>query len=925
MRKIYLLIFCSLLMVKLSIAQTTQTKLISVNYQQAGIESIVTDLESKTGYHFYYDKVLFDSLKVTVKADQKPLTGVLDAVFQNTAFHYAIANGTDVFLTRTRVLEPMLAEGFFDPVKQKAAGQAQSASKNFTVDDKTTKAPEATIENKVYAIGTRTNTIQPGSATMAGYVRNAKTGEPIIGASMFVADTKAGVATDGFGFYSLTLPKGPHTIIIKALGNRDTRRQIILYGDGKLNIELQEQIQALREVKISADKVANVRGPQMGAVKLDIKTLKDIPAVFGETDVLRAVTLLPGVQTVGEATTGFNVRGGSADQNLILFNGSTIYNPAHFFGFFSAFNPELIKDVELHKSTIPEKFGGRLASVLEINDREGNKKKFTGSAGIGLLTSRLNVEGPIGKGEKTSFLLGGRVTYSDWLLKSLPQEYKNSQAQFYDVNLDINHHFNEKNDLYVYGYMSQDGFKLNSDTNYKYSNKNANIKWKHNYNNKLYSVIGGGFDHYDYNIASSANPVNAYQLKFNINQTNFKTDFNYYPNTAHTVTFGLSSSLYRLHPGSFTPNSATSLVKTDNVPGQQALESALYLGDKFDVTDKLTISAGLRYSLYNFMGPYTVNNYAPGQPRTAATLIDSVKYGSGASIKTYGGPEIRVSARYVLGDNLSVKAAYNTMRQYIHQLSNTTAISPTDIYQLSDPNIKPQFGDQVSLGFYRNFENNTIETSVEGYYKHLKNYLDYRDGATLVLNHHLETDVIGTRGKAYGIEFLVRKTAGKLTGLASYTYSRILLQQNDPGVASPVNHGEYYPANYDKPHDFNFTGSYHISHRYSFAVNMVYSTGRPITLPIAKYYYGGSERVYYTDRNASRIPDYFRTDLSVTLEGNHRLDQRFHDSWTFGIYNLSGRQNAYSTYFSQEGGVIHGYKLSIFATAIPFVNYNIRF
>ncbi|MES2275672.1 MAG: TonB-dependent receptor [Bacteroidota bacterium] len=918
----YLLFLFCLLTWKLNQAQV-KPSLISVNYQQAGIETIVADLETKANVHFYYDKALFDSLKVTLQVSQQPITGVLDQVFKGTDFHYAISEQNEVFLTKTRALQTQLADGFFNPVKP---GQsAQAVAQVYSADDRAKKVPEATTENKIYQIGIRTNTIQPGNATIAGYVRNIKTGEAIIGASMYVTDTKSGVATDQFGFFSLTLPKGQHTINIRALGSRDTRRQIILYSDGKLNIELHEQIQALREVKISAEKVANVKSAQLGAVKLDIKTLKDIPAVFGETDVLRAVMLLPGVQSVGEATTGFNVRGGSADQNLILYNGATIYNPAHFFGFFSAFNPDLVKEVELHKSTIPEKFGGRLASVLEVNDREGNKKKFTGSAGIGLLTSRLNVEGPIGKGEKTSFLMGGRVTYSDWLLKSLPQEYKNSQASFYDINLDINHHFNEKNDLYVYGYLSRDGFKLNSDTNYNYSNKNANIKWKHNYNNKLYSVIGGGFDHYDYSTASSANPINAYQLKFNIDQTNFKTDFNYYPTTSHTVTFGLSAILYHLHPGSFTPNSATSLIKTDNVPGQQALESALYLGDKFDITNNLTLSAGVRYSLYNFMGPYTVNNYAPGQQRTAATFIDSVKYGNGKNIKTYGGPEIRVSARYILGDNLSVKAGYNTMRQYIHQLSNTTAISPTDIYQLSDPNIKPQFGDQVSLGLYRNFENNTIETSIEGYYKHIKNYLDYRDGATLVLNHHIETDVISTRGKAYGIEFLVRKTAGKLTGLASYTYSRILLQQDDPGVASPVNRGEYYPANYDKPHDFNFTGSYHITHRYSVALNMVYSTGRPITLPIAKYYYGGAERVYYTDRNASRIPDYFRTDLSVTFDSNHKLTQLFHDSWTFGIYNLSGRQNAYSTYFTQQGGVISGYKLSIFATAIPFVNYNIRF
>ena len=361
------------------------------------------------------------------------------------------------------------------------------------------------------------------------------------------------------------------------------------------------------------------------------------------------------------------------------------------------------------------------------------------------------------------------------------------------------------------------------------------------------------------------------------------------------------------------------------MPTQTALESALYAGDKWDVNDKLTISAGVRLSVYNSLGPGTIDYYAPGVARQSNTVVDSVTYGNNKIIKTYINPEIRLSARYVISDNTSLKAGYNTLNQYLHLLSNTTAISPTDVYQLSDPNIKPQHGDQVSLGLYRNLKSNTIETSVEVYYKRIQNYLDYRSGANLELNNHIETDIINTVGKAYGAEFLVRKTAGKLTGLMSYTYSRTFLRQDDPSVTPLVNGGAWYPANYDKPHDFNFTGAYHISHRYSMSLNMVYSTGRPITLPIAKYYYDGSERVYYSDRNQYRIPDYFRSDFSINIEGNHRVHQLTHNSWTIGVYNLTGQKNAYSTYFTEQGGVISGYKLSIFAAPIPFVNYNIRF
>ena len=794
---------------------------------------------------------------------------------------------------------------------------------DFT-DDKEKKVPEATTENKLYEIGTKTNEIKPGMATLAGYVKDIKSGEAVIGASIRVVDSKIGIAADQFGYYSITLPRGRLTLSIRGLGMRDARRQIMLYSNGKLNIEMQEQITSLKEVKISAEKVANVRSGELGVNRLDIKTIKQVPAVFGEADVLRVILTLPGVQSVGEATTGFNVRGGTADQNLILLNDATIYNPAHFFGFFSAFNPDIVKDVQLYKSSIPEKYGGRLSSVLDVTDREGNKKNFTGSAGIGLLTSRLNIEGPIIK-DKTSFIFGGRTTYSDWLLKLLPEDYKHSQASFYDLNLDISHQINDKNNLYITSYLSNDKFKLNSDTAYAYSNRNINIKWKHNFSNKFYSVFTAGTDHYEYSTSSSENPLNAYKLGFNINQTNFKADFTYYLNPKNTLDFGLNSILYKLNPGDYEPNGSQSLVAPNTVPAERALESALYIGDKYDITPDLLVSFGFRYSLYNYLGPQIISNYAPNLPRESVNVIDSTTYKKNQVINTYHGPEIRISARYNLADNLSVKAGYNTLRQYIHLLSNTTAISPTDVYKLSDPNIKPQFGDQVSLGLYKNAKANTIELSAEVYYKRLNDYLDYKSGATLVLNHHVETDVINTEGKAYGAEFLIRKTARKLNGWMSYTYSRTFLKQDDPNAGDLINKGNYYPANFDKPHDFNFTGNYRLSHRFSVSLNATYSTGRPITLPIAKYQYAGAERVYYSDRNQYRIPDYFRSDFSMNIEGNHKVHQRTHNSFTIGVYNLTGRQNAYSTYFTAQDGAINGYQLSIFARPIPFINYNIRF
>jgi hypothetical protein len=438
-------------------------------------------------------------------------------------------------------------------------------------------------------------------------------------------------------------------------------------------------------------------------------------------------------------------------------------------------------------------------------------------------------------------------------------------------------------------------------------------------------LLSVGYDGYKYDIASTANPVNAYKLKFGINQTNFKADFTYYLNRNNTLDFGLSSIYYKLNPGSETPNSSSSLIIPDKVADEQALESALYLGDKIDITPDFTISAGIRYSLFNYLGAQTVRNYAPDLPRIPQNVVDSTNYGGGKVIKTYSRPEIRVSARYNIQDDLSLKASYNTLAQYIHQLSNTTAISPIDIYKLSDPNIKPQYGSQVSFGIFKNAQQNAIETSVEVYYKHIDNYLDYKSGAKLVMSHAIEQEVLNTQGKAYGVELSVRKTTGKLNGWVNYTYSRTFLKQDDAIAGQLINGGAYYPANYDKPHSFNFTGNYRITHRYSVSLDVTYSTGRPITLPIAKYYSNGAERVFYSGRNEYRIPDYFRSDFSINIDGNHKIHQTFHNSWTVGVYNLTGRQNAYSTFFQQQGGAINSYQLSIFARPIPFINYNIKF
>jgi hypothetical protein len=893
---------------------------ISGKFDSVSATSFFRQIEERAPYFFYYDSTQLDSVVVNVTAQDLTLNDLLKQAFQNSDIQFAIDAQNRVFITKKITLITSLPPNFFKPTDSlqsvdhtQALTSSKAGNKRNTI-----------LENRIYEVGIKTNTIKQGKATVSGYVRNIKTGEPVINASVFVDSLNRNVVSDQNGYYSLALPTGRYKLNVQSLGMDDENYNVVVYGDGALDFELKEHVALLKEVVISTQKVANINRVQMGVERLNIEAIKTVPTVFGEADIIRAVTTLPGVKTVGEASTGLNVRGGSADQNLVLMNGATIYNPSHFFGMFSAFNPEIVKDIELYKSSIPAKFGGRLSSVLDIGLREGNKKDITGSAGIGLVTSRFNIEGPLVK-NKTSFILGGRSTYANWLLKMLPHPYNDSKASFYDANVVVSHRMNPKNDLYFTGYISNDRFNLASDTTYGYRNLNFNLRWKHQFSTKLLSYFSVGSDQYQYEVNSKENKVNAYKLTFDINQLNLRSDFSYSLNSDHNLEFGFNTIRYNLHPGSFQPNSEQSLVTPDVVPNEQAFESAAFFSDRYTVSTKLSLNGGIRYSVFNYLGPQSVNSYAPGSPKDESTITGTKNYGAGKIINTYHGPEYRFSARYAFSLSFSVKAGFNSQRQYIHMLSNTTAIAPTDIWKLSDPNIKPQQGNQVSIGFYKNLKSNTVETSVELYYKKIRDYLDYKPGAKLILNHHVETDVINTRGKAYGAELMIKKTSGKLNGWIGYTYSRILLQMDDSTISAPVNGGRWYPANYDKPHDVTVVGNFKVNHRFSLSMNVTYSTGRPITLPIGRFYYAGSQRVLYADRNSYRIPDYFRTDFAMNIDGNYKVKQKTHNSWTIGVYNLTGRRNAYSVYYLSENGLVKGYKLSIFGSAIPFVNFNIRF
>ena len=794
------------------------------------------------------------------------------------------------FVTRSKGLVQDLPAGYFD----RGGSTRDNGELLKYIEDQNTMV---TFQNKVYEIGEKMEG-RTGKAIVSGYVHDVSSGEPLTGVAVYDDKTGAYSLTDAYGFYRISLPIGEGVLNFSGYSMDDLHLNVIVYGEGVLDVVMKEKVTSLKGAVVSAESRAAHRDARMGIERIRINEIAKVPAAFGEADVLKVVLTLPGVKTAGEAATGFNVRGGSVDQNLILFNEGTIYNPSHMFGIMSAFNTDIVNEVELYKSSIPAEFGGRISSVLDIRGREGNSKKVQGSVGLGLLTSRFNLEGPVGN--KTSLIVGGRTTYSNWILNLLPSSsnYSGGKASFSDANIGISHRFNSKNSLHANGYWSRDGFSFSGDTTFRYSNISTSLKWRSDFSDRHSMELTGGMDRYGNSHDNTFNAWEAYTLDTEVNQIFAKLRFKSLAGSSHSLLYGVNFLFYDLDPGTLTPLGEVSRIVQRSLVRQRGVEPALFAGDTWTVNDKLSLDAGVRL--------------------TGFKALDQSKL--------YGGPEYRVSGKYSFRPNLSVKAGFNSMRQYIHLLSNSSSISPMDAWTLSSDRIRPQTGWQAAGGLYWTVSDGQIDLSLESYYKRMLHYLDYKSGATLIMNANLPDDLVETRGKAYGIEFMAKKSIGKLNGWMSYTYSRTFLQEMEDRGVQTINGGAWYPAPHDKPHDFKLVGNYKFTHRYSLSVNVDYSTGRPVTIPVGKYIYGGGTRLAYSERNGYRIPDYFRMDLAMNIEPSHYLRQLTHMSVTFGVYNVTGRKNAYSVYYTTQGGsALNGYMISVFATPIPYLNLNLKF
>ena len=884
---------------------------VTVSLERRPMAELFEAIENQTNYRIYCTPEVSDSLQISVNETNVDPLALLRRALQGSVFQLSVFQNA-VYIIEDKTLITALPESFYSK-------PATGAGTQLPVFERFTKA---TSETLIYAIGNANNP-SGSNVVVTGVVTNFKTGETMPGVTLLLEDPLIGTTTDGFGFYSIRLPPGRCELVIRSVGMKDSRRQLMLFSDGRLDIELEEQVYTLSEVSILADKVDNIRSVS-NMERLQMRTIKNIPTVMGEADILRIILTLPGVKSAGEISSGFNVRGGATDQNLILYNDGTIYSPTHMFGLFSTFNPDVVENMELYKSSIPAKYGGRISSVLDINTKDGNKKKFQGAASIGLLTSRLTLEGPLFKG-KGSYIVGGRTTYSDWLLGMIPEKsgYSNGTAGFYDLNGSVNYKINEQNSVYLTGYYSRDRFSFSKMDKFSYKNANLSAKWRHIFNPQFTSTYVVGYDHYSYNTQDTLDVYNAYNIRYEINQLFGKADFSYYLNNEHTLNAGFNTILYYLSPGDYVPAHPLSLIRDEQTPTEKSLESAVYLSDQWEISPSLSVSAGIRYSMFNVLGPRVYNVYREGYLPSLEMLLRTDSAQNGV-MKTWHGPEFRFSARYIVDNNTSVKAGVSTMRQYIHKISNTTVMSPTDTWKLSDLCIRPQTGIQYTIGLFRNMAKNTIETSFEIYYKTMENYLDYRGGAELLMNTHIETEVAGVRGRAYGVELMFKKMQGKLNGWVSYTWSRSMLHRHEE-LASSTHSGDWYPTDFDKPHEVKFVGNYKLTHRYSFSLNCDYSTGRPVTLPVSMYNFEGRQYVYYSERNKYRIPDFFRIDLSFNIEAGHHLTKLTHGYFNIGVYNLTGRKNAYSVYYVSENGRMKGYQLSIFGVPIPYASYNIRF
>jgi hypothetical protein len=774
--------------------------------------------------------------------------------------------------------------------------------------------------------------------TLSGTVSEASSNETLIGVSILVPELSTGAITNEYGFFSLTLPEGTYDVVVTYLGFRDISRQVVLTSNQRIDFKMEEEAEQLEEVVLTEDvERLDIRKPQMSVAALSVETIKSIPVVLGEADVIKSIILLPGVTNAGEASSGFNVRGGAVDQNLILLDEAIIFNSSHLFGFFSVFNPDAIKDIKLFKGGIPARYGGRVSSVLEIFQKEGNSKEFHMSGGIGAVASRLLAEGPIVK-DRAAFLVGGRASYAHLFT---PLFDIDNRAYFYDLNTKLNYRLDDRNSLFLSGYFGRDLFSISDLFVNTYGNAVVNFRWNHIFSDKLFSNLSLIYSDYYYGLELD---FVGFEWDSGIQNFNLKYDLKHYLSDKLQVNYGLNSIYYVFNPGKIIPNSEDSGIVEEQLIKKYANENAVYVDVSHEVTDKISLGYGLRLSQFNRLGQDEFYVYENDNPVNfdpfslvyqEATPIDTLSSGRGESLADFLNLEPRFSISYAMNDRNSVKASYTRMAQYLHLLSNTSSPTPLDVWTPSGPYVEPQLLDQYALGYFRNSRSGEFSIETEVFYKDVQNRIDYIDGANLIANNAIEQVILNGEARAYGWEFLLRKNTGPLTGWLAYTLSRseqrtpgrdLGLDDGRSGIETGINLGEWYSTPYDKTHDITLFANYELTKKWNFNANFTYQTGQPTNYPIGQFQFEGLVVPYFGLRNQERLPDFHRLDIAATYKPANPLGKKFRGEWVFSIYNVYNRMNAASINFrqNQDTGRNEAVRTSIFGI-VPSITYNFRF
>jgi len=908
-----LFVLCLLIWLPPFSGLSAQEKIVvDFNYSGLSFEQFVYEVEREDSVRFFFKDEWVEDIVLGDYGQPVLLNVLLDSLTRNDSVHYYIDDRKNVFITGDLAVK--VHEGPADE------------EENYIEPEDDNFIQEQTGEEAVmfFNVGNPSLGKLPGKVTVSGYIKNNQTGEPVSGATVYIEKLSAGTMSNQYGFYSLTIPRGSHVVRFSYIGMKEKSVHLNIFSSGEMDVEMSSTLVPLREAVITANRSVILQRTEVGVEKIDMATFGVMPTSMGEADIIKSMLLVTGVQSIGEGAVGFNVRGGASDQNLILLYGAPVYNSSHFFGFFSAVNSDVIKDVTLYKGGMPARYGGRLSSVLDIETRQGNKRQFYGNAGISPVTTHILLEGPLKK-DTASFILAGRTTYSNWVLRLMEDEaIRNSRAGFYDLNAKISYDPDDKNKFELSSYISHDAFKFNSDTLYSFNNRIVAVKWQHFFNNRFFSVLTANNSNYNYDVSGKSPPEESFVMSHKINSTGINADFNIYEGR-HQMNYGLEMTHYTVNPGDYLPASDSSLLIPKCIEKERALEGALYFEDKINLNQFISLNTGIRLSSFSVMGGKPVLIYAPGITRSKYSVMDTLTFGKGQIMKTYMGPELRASVNIRTSENSSVKINYNRTRQYIHLLSNTVSISPTDTWKLSDYYIKPLIGDQYAAGYYRMMFGNKIEASAEIYYKVMRNAFDFKSGTKLVMIDNAEADVVDARGKAYGLELSIKKPVGKVRFNAGYTFSRTFLRTTGSYREEIINEGRWFPSNVDRPNDLVLSFNYLISRRFSLSANYTWTTGRPVTYPVATYYMNDALLIQYSERNKYRIPSYSRLDLSVKISGNLKARKLVNPHWTFSVYNVLSRQNAYSIFFLSDKHTVRGYKLSIFGRAIPSLTLSFDF